>query len=382
MRVSYYCQHVLGIGHFHRSLEICRTCGTDHEMTMIVGGPELDIEEPGIRFLQLPGLRMDQDFLALTPCDPALDLDSVKRKRREMLLDFILAEPPDCLIVELYPFGRKNFRFELDPLLEGLQDVGTCKIYCSLRDILVEKKEGLEKFENRIVDTLNRYFDGLFVHGDQRFITLERTFSQMSRVSVPVHYTGFVTPKPTPLARARIRGETGLGENQKLVVASIGSGSVGAELLHGVADAARYLTNSGNWSFHLFAGPYLDSATFKALRGKQNEFLKVHRFSDRFIDWLGAADLSISMAGYNTSMNILAAGVPALLYPFSQNREQRMRIDALAAAGNVKPITRDDLDPQQLARLIVEGGSWQRYEPDIDLNGALATKYLIEHLEK
>lgn len=381
MKIAYYCQHVLGIGHLHRSLEICRTCGTDHQVTMIVGGPELEIEAPGLRFLQLPGLRMDEGFTTLTPCDPSADLASVKERRREILLDFILADPPDCLMLELYPFGRKNFSFELDPLLEALQSAGSCKIYCSLRDILVEKTEGLEKFENRVIKTLNRYFDALFVHGDQRYVRLEQTFSKMDQVKIPVHYTGYITPKPTPGARNRLRAELGLKKNQKLVVASIGSGSVGAELLISIADASACIDDRGNWTIHMFTGPYFDETGFQALSAKQNDILKVHRYSSSFIDWLGAADLSISMAGYNTSMNILAAGVPALLYPFSQNREQRMRIETLSTAGSIKLITGADLEPERLARLIVDSGDWQRYDPAIDLGGAMNTKTLIEQLD-
>ena len=45
-------------------------------------------------------------------------------------------------MLELYPFGRKAFRFELDPVLEGIRDrsLGPCRVVCSLRDVLVEKK--------------------------------------------------------------------------------------------------------------------------------------------------------------------------------------------------------------------------------------------------
>ena len=55
------------------------------------------------------------------------------------------------------------------------------------------------------------------------------------------------------------------------------------------------------------------------------------RFTNEFLSFLAAADLSISMAGYNTCMNVLAAGVTALVWPFGQNREQRLRGEKLAA---------------------------------------------------
>ena len=115
MKILYYCQHVLGIGHFHRSLEICRACSDAHQVTMIVGGPDIAAADQPFDFLKLPGLQMDDQFSRLQSCDPGLDLEEVKRRRVETLLSFYRTAAPDCLILELYPFGRKAFRFELIP---------------------------------------------------------------------------------------------------------------------------------------------------------------------------------------------------------------------------------------------------------------------------
>ena len=115
VKILYYCQHVLGVGHFHRSLEICRACSVDHQVTMIVGGPDIEIGEQPFGFLKLPGLQMDDQFSRLETCDPDLELDEVKEMRIDTLLSFFSSTRPDCLILELYPFGRKAFRFELTP---------------------------------------------------------------------------------------------------------------------------------------------------------------------------------------------------------------------------------------------------------------------------
>ena len=144
MRTAYYCQHVLGIGHFHRSLEICHAFARYHDVTMIIGGPAVPVNDSSVSFMQLPPLRMNEQFKSLEPCNSELDLETVKRDRQKKLIDFINRYQPDCLILELFPFGRKAFRFELDPLLDHLKSVNSpCRIYCSLRDILVEKSTGL-----------------------------------------------------------------------------------------------------------------------------------------------------------------------------------------------------------------------------------------------
>ena len=80
---------------------------------------------------------------------------------------------PDVLIIELFPFGRNGFSFELLPLLEADPERGSlpsCRVVCSVRDILVEKKDQ-QKFEARVVDRLNRFFDAVLVHGDPAVIT-------------------------------------------------------------------------------------------------------------------------------------------------------------------------------------------------------------------
>ena len=377
MRIGYYCQHVLGIGHFHRSLEICRVLAERHQLTMIIGGPEVDVGEPLLSILQLPGLKMDAGFNRLTPCD-GLPLERVKTQRREQLLAFAADSRPECLIIELYPFGRKNFRFELDPLLEVLSG-HNCAVFCSLRDILVEKSEGREKFEKRAVDTLNKYFSGLLIHADPDFITLEQTFGNTQAITTDIHYTGFISPSPSTGARDRIRMELDLGPDERLIVASIGSGSVGLELIEATIDSVDALAARGKkLRLQVFSGPYLAGAQYQKLCRKRSRHTRVERFSNHFVDWLAAADLSVSMAGYNTSMNILSAGVPALMYPFAQNREQRMRISRIGSCGNIRLLEQADLAAERLANGIEAMLEMPRFIAPVQLDGAARTAAIIE----
>jgi len=377
MKICYYCQHVLGIGHFHRSMEICRALSDRHQVSMIVGGAEIPLADPSISTIQLPGLRMDAQFNTLIPCSD-LPLETVKKQRRERLLSFASSYQPDCLIVELYPFGRKNFRFELDPLLELLSGKN-CSVFCSLRDILVEKKEGREKFEQRAVTTLNNLFDGLLIHADPSLVTLEQTFGKVEAISVELHYTGFVSPRPAPGARDQIREKLHLEKRDPLIVASIGSGSVGFELVEATIQAVKSLNAVGkNLTLQLFTGPYLAESNYRDACRNRSGDIRIKRFATDFIDWLAAADLSISMAGYNTCMNVLATGVPALMYPFGQNREQRMRVTGIGSMANVELIEQPDLVPERLAHAIETMLEKPRFLPTIRLDGAEQTAAIIE----
>jgi predicted glycosyltransferase len=118
-------------------------------------------------------------------------------------------------------------------------------------------------------------------------------------------------------------------------------------------------------------------AYLKGLR--KSKRIQIEKFTSDFLSYLTAADISISMAGYNTTMNILAAGVPALVWPFAANREQRLRAERLAQRGALKLINDQDLNPHDLAGIMgrtLTGADLKK--TDIDLNGAVHT---VEWLE-
>lgn len=379
MKILYYCQHVLGLGHFHRSLEICRACSPGHEVTMVIGGPDITVGDEPFSIFKLPGLRMDDQFSGLASCDPGLDVDEVKERRRRQLLRLFDQTAPECLVLELYPFGRKAFRFELTPLLEAARK-SSCRVVCSLRDILVEKKQDRLMHEKRAVKTLNAYFDCLLVHADPQVVTLATTFDLIDEIGVPLHYTGFITPHPSVGARSRIRSLLQLDDDRKLIVASIGSGSVGSHLLKATAEAAQILAGSTELHLRLFSGPYGDANLFNEIGGNSDGNVVVERFSDQFIDWLAAADLSISMAGYNTSMNVLAAGVPGLMLPFDQNLEQGLRVRKLTGDHPIRILHKEDLTPDRLTGIIELQLAQQRYRTAVDLDGARKTRKILEGL--
>ncbi len=382
MNVSYYCQHVLGIGHFHRSMAICRAIARRHPTTLILGGPPVEVAEPGIEILRLPGLQMDSEFNNMVPCQPGLSLAEVKTARQKQLFAHFQANRPDVFITELYPFGRKAFRFELDPLLEAIHDgsLAPCSCYCSVRDILVEKT-GREKFEQRVVQTLNAYYNGILVHADSEIITLETTFGRLGDIRVPLHYTGFVTVEKSDAGKGgkEIREKLGLAPADKLIVGSIGGGNVGSELLDAAIRAVTILPDSISAHLQLFCGPYCDEASYENLQISMGEHMTIDRFTDRFPAWLEAADLSISMAGYNTCMNLVQAGIPALVYPFKQNSEQRLRAERLGRKAPITIIDETDLVPHLFAKKMLQQFEQPRRTADIHLHGAIET---VEQLER
>ncbi len=379
MKVFIYCQHVWGLGHLFRMLEIVRALES-HEVLLVTGGPAVALPlPPHVRRFQLPALRMQADKQLVAEDGRALE--TVWAERLAMLQACFRAEAPDVFIVELYPFGRTAFGRELDPLLAAIRSgqLPRCRVYCSVRDILVAKRDP-RAYEARVVRRLNRWFDGLLVHADPALVRLDTTFSTLAAVEIPVAYTGYVAPSVGPgTCRADLRRQFNLRADEKLIVVSAGGGRSGYPLLAAALAARQALSTRMRVRMALFTGPYLPESNLAALRAVAVADVKVRRFTTDFADWLTAADLSLSMAGYNTCMRLLTTGVPALVWPFEGDREQPLRAARLAAKGWLSVLTTPDLETGPLsARIETALQKTAGSGIGIDLQGASNTARYIE----
>jgi predicted glycosyltransferase len=379
MKIIFYCQHVLGIGHLFRALEICKAL-TGHEVILVTGGPQIEAKFPKhVTVVNLPGLQMDSEFKDLLCADKNSSLDQIKKERQKKLLAIVEKERPDIFLLELYPFGRQAFRFELDPTLQAIRNQPSrCGVISSVRDILVEKKK--QKHERRALERLNTYFDAVLVHSDPKWFTLKETFLRFDEIKIPIIHAGYIAPKPLDNARHRIRKELGIAEGDVMIVASAGGGSVGKPVLESAIRAFDHLNIKARPHLFVYTGPYIAESEFADLKAlKKNQRIQIAKFTSDFLSCLTAADISISMAGYNTTMNILSAGVPALVWPFAANREQRLRAKRLADRGALKLLNDQDLNPQDLARIVRETLTRAGLQKvDIDLNGAANTVQWLE----
>jgi predicted glycosyltransferase len=373
MNIIFYCQYVWGMGHLIRSLEFARALSA-HDVTLVAGGQDVDVDLPRhVAYVQLPALYMDEKFTTLIPGDPAKSIAEIQQARREILYELFRKKQTDVFIVELYPFGRSIFGFELEPVLADIRSgkFGAVKAVCSLRDILVEKKDP-PVYEARVIRKLNHYFDALLIHSDERLLRLDETFSRVADIQVPVVYTGFIAQQTDPAAGRKLRCELGITGGQKLVVASAGGGRSGYKILTSVLDAGKLLAGRVPIRIEIFAGPFMETEEFEKLAGGHSMNIRIRRYTRRFLDYLYAADLSISLAGYNTCMNLLVTRVPALVYPYARQREQPLRVDKIKNFLPLKILTDEDLRPDRLSVLMRDWLQKKRASKPLplDMNGS------------
>src|SRR5262245_9193812 len=256
-KILFYSQHVLGIGHFVRAMEVARGL-SNFKIRFLNGGETVEgfPYPPWVELVNLLPVKPDADLKYIESTDPSHSLDELKRSRLEALLSEFDHFDPDVLIIELFPFGRRQFVFELMPLLARTrQRRQSTKVVCSVRDILVTQPEHLHH-EEWVCEVLNRYFDLVLVHSDPSFHTLEETFSRVADSRTEIRDTGYVVQtldehRPTT-NRANgkdLRGTNGArGALRKSghprIVVSVGGGRVGYELLASAVNASRILEES------------------------------------------------------------------------------------------------------------------------------------------
>jgi predicted glycosyltransferase len=351
-RVLIYCQHVLGMGHLIRSMAIARAL-KNCAVTFINGGESLSGVEvpPWVTIVNLPSISSDSEFQELTIHSQDMTLEQVQRARRNQLIALFERLRPDVLLIELFPFGRKRFAFELLPLLAHIRLAGgSTKVACSLRDILVTKPDQL-RHEDWVVSLMNRYFDLLLIHSDPTFQTLDETFSRRTDLHCDVQYTGFVTQDLEIQPDILIAEDIQPSQDIPLILASVGGGRVGYELLEGTVRASSLLTIPHRMA--VFTGPYMPDQHYETLRrlASLHPHIEVQRFTPEFQALMQQAALSISMAGYNTCMNLLKTGTRALVLPFTghKNDEQTIRARKLEQRGLLTVLEPEDCIPDRLA---------------------------------
>ena len=96
---------------------------------------------PGSAACRRSAPRSDNLSRLVTPDGAEAD-EAYLEERRQILLDLFRDIRPDVLITEAFPFGRRQMRFELLPLLEAARQTRPApKIIASVRDILQENRK-------------------------------------------------------------------------------------------------------------------------------------------------------------------------------------------------------------------------------------------------
>jgi predicted glycosyltransferase len=372
--VMIYVQHLLGIGHLMRARRLAEAlAGNGFDVHLVSGGMPIGGRLPrGVHTVQLPPIRVsDASFTPLR--DAAFEPidDAYRERRRALLLAAYDAARPSAVLFETFPFGRRSLRFELFLLLERVDATRPRPlVVASIREILqLQQKPARER---EMLEWAARFVDAIFVHGDRRFARFEDTFSFADELTPPVHYTGFVLGDGGDNAAND-------GQARDEVVVSAGGGGVGIALL-ATALAAQQYSRFAHLTWRVLAGPNIPEAGLARLRSHSGPNAVVERSRVDFAALLRRAFVSISQAGYNTTMDVMTSGTRAVVVPFTGNgeTEQRARGERLRDFGLAVVVDDRTLTPETLAHAVDDAGTRAGFARwSFDSDGARRTAALL-----
>jgi len=364
--------HLLGIGHLVRARQLAQAlAGVGHQVTLASGGMPDGKAAADYRFVQLPPVRTEgTDFRNLLDENGVSATHERLAARREQLVALAAELSPDIVISEHFPFGRRQLAGEFLALISAAREANPrALILSSIRDVLVapQRPERLAETAERIA-TL---FDAVLVHGDPRVLPLEASWPVTPEIAGKLVYTGYLAEPPA------LPGTP--ADSSGTILVSGGGSAAALPLFEATLAAARLLPQR---SFHLLIGLGVAEADFAALRQSAPANARVERARPDFPALLASSALSISQAGYNTVLDLLQAGRPALLSPFDagSETEQALRAAALERAGLAR-VVQLGAGPQALAAAI-EAALAQGAPPaaKVDLGGAAGTVSAVTRL--
>jgi len=355
-----YSHDTFGLGNIRRMLAICKHVHAsirDLSILIVSGSPMLQSfrVEPGIDYIKLPCLkRTELGELGVRFLD--LDVSQIVHLRRELILSTVMSYRPDVIFVDKKPDGLAG---ELEPSLRYIKcSLTNTRIHLVLRDILDSSKVTVDDWTRHgYYDILRWYYDGVLVLGDQNIFDVCAEYQFPQDLREKVSHCGYVKRQVPRRSRTEVRKELGIEKGESLVLITAGGGQDGYELFSISLAATSSLSRRLPVKALLVTGPELNSDRTQDLcnAAQSRHGLRVVEFTDHLMSYMNAADVVISMAGYNTICELLTLGKRSIVVPRVRPvEEQRIRAERLAAFRAFRIVLPDLLTLEALERVTEE----------------------------
>ncbi|HEY6072449.1 MAG TPA: glycosyltransferase [Anaerolineales bacterium] len=298
-----------------------------------------------------------------------------------MILQATLAFQPDLLLVDKSPAGVQD---ELLPTLRYLKTWHPeSRLVLGMRDIEDSPEATSREWETKGIRKLHEeVYDHILLYGEREIFdpVIEYEMSRaVERKMTAVGYLGRANPTKS---RETIRQELNIGDSP-LILLTAGGGGDGFELFQTYLES--FLRDDAERSeAHtvIVTGPLMAKRKRELLRNAaQSDHLTFLEFTQDLASYMAAADLIVSMAGYNTVREALSLGTRLLLVPRTHPRvEQLIRAERLAGRGMLRFLDPADLSPRRLADEIKISLSMSPPSVDMDFDGLERASQVISQL--
>ncbi len=353
-----YSDDIMGLGHFRRNSIIATQFVRDNpgsSVLMLTGLPNgccFELPEE-IEVVKLPSVSK----VATGHYEPRahyVDDGIAKRIRRRMIRDIAEIYAPDIFLVDHMPVGVWK---ELTPTLEMLK-ARECppKIVLGLRDIL-DAPEVTRRIwrENGVYQAIEDFYDEIFIYGCRDVVDTAHWYGLNDIAATNVEYVGYLCPDETCDDPKQFRHDLAIN-GERLIVVSGGGGADAYPMMKTCIEAARRLSDQPDLLFICVTGPLMPAEQREVLRSRAKGLrVRVEQCVERTCNYVYAADLVVTMAGYNSTMEAIRLAKRTLIIPREgPSAEQRIRSNVLASMNLASFIEHDELSPSIVARRILD----------------------------
>lgn len=378
LAVMTYSHDGYGLGHLRRNSIIAASLVRQmphSSVLMLVGCPVgvfFDLP-PGVDFIKVPSIIKVAAGL-YEPLGIRVGVQKTKMLRASVMATAVEVLQPAILLVDHVPTGVWG---ELLPTLHMLKSgENRPLIVLGIRDI-IDSSDYVRELWHRegTFKAINTYYDEVLIYGCEDVFDAASEYGLRDQVQKKITYCGYVCSQRAHQNKSDIRQALGVTKD-KLVLVTAGGGHDGYPMMQACMDAFRLLGKELPFDVIFVAGPLMEHGLKKSLRRQGAELnIRVLSYVHESLGYLEAADLVITMAGYNSICEILNFKKRALVIPREGPRaEQKMRSRIFADRGLVDVLYPNELSSAKLATRIVanleQTDSRDRNGVSIDTGGA------------
>ena len=360
MKLMVYSHDTYGLGNLRRMLAICQYLFKvipKLSILLVSGSPVVhSFRMPqGLDYLKLPCLgRCESGKLSAKYLK--IDTDEAIKMRSSLIKTAVINFQPDLLLVDKKPYALQG---ELTDTLEYLKAFSPLtKIVLLLRDILDSPEKTIVEWQkNRYYEGIKLYYDQVLVVGMRNIFDLTREYQFPDYVSEKVKFCGYLRRESGDKTPDIVRQELQIETDEKLVLVTPGGGADGYNLVKNYLLGLAQLDSDTKIKSLIISGPEMPSSQQQEFTqiACQNDSIQFMEFSDDLNSYMTAADVVVSMAGYNTVCEILSLNKKAVVVPRTQPvQEQWIRAQRMARLGLLKAIHPDELNPKIMIQAVWE----------------------------
>lgn len=359
-RIAIYSQDGLGLGHMRRTSAIAW---------------QIYLMRPGASILTLSDSLLGQffknsphhDYLKLPsivkespgnwqPASLHLSFEAVLEMRKQLIRSALTSFMPHVLLVDHMPHGAMG---ELLPALEALNNSWyKTEVVLGLRDILDKPEVIQHRWQMEgAYEAIEKYYSRVLIYGMRELYDLENKYQFPEPSKDKTRYCGYVCSQEDASDADNVRAAylAGTLPGTRFIVAMAGGGADAFPMMSALLDALPLIQQEMHCVVALITGPFMPQDHSDEInRRARHAPVRVLESVEDTLSYISAADLVISMAGYNTSVEILHMKKPAIFIPRSgPSVEQRMRAQLFAARNWVEWIDPDELTVDLLSQKVV-----------------------------